>query len=270
MAIIITEINIYPIKSLGGISLQEAEVEDRGLRYDRRWVLADSENVFMTQRENEQMALIDVAIESDGLRISHRKKAIAPLKVPFLPQTDDNIMITIWDDVVRGIRVSDEADAWFTEVLDKETHLVYQPDDSFRPTDPRYSITQEEHTSFADAYPILIIGQSSLDFLNEKLEEKIEMKRFRPNLVFTGGEAHDEDNFRYFRLGSTRLAGVKLCARCVLITINPETAEKGKEPLKTLSQYRKDGNKILFGQNLLVVEKGKIALGDEIVLEEIV
>jgi uncharacterized protein YcbX len=267
MALIITEINIYPIKSLGGISLESAQVEDRGLQYDRRWVLADSESMFMTQRENEQMALIDVDIESDGLIVSHRKKNIAPLKVTFEPQTDDNRMITIWDDVVRGVRVSDEADAWFTEVLEKETHLYYQPDDSIRPTDPKYSITQEEHTSFSDAYPILIIGQASLDFLNDKLDEKIEMKRFRPNLVFSGGEAHDEDQFRYFQVGDAKLVGVKLCARCVLTTINPETAKKGKEPLKTLAQYRKNGNKILFGQNLLVVEKGHIKVGDEIVLE---
>ncbi|RYU96626.1 MOSC domain-containing protein [Emticicia agri] len=267
MAIIITEINIYPIKSLGGISLQTAEVEDRGLQYDRRWVLADGGNIFMTQRENEQMALIEVSIESDGLKVSHRKKDIAPLKVPFEPETNDNRMITIWDDVVRAIRVNDEADAWFTEVLGKETHLYYQPDDSIRLTDPKYSITHEEHTSFSDAYPVLIIGQSSLDFLNEKLEEKMEMKRFRPNLVFSGGEPHDEDNFRYFQVGEARLVGVKLCARCVLTTINPETAERGKEPLKTLTQYRRNGSKILFGQNLLVVEKGKIALGDEIILE---
>jgi len=267
MAIIITEINIYPIKSLGGISLKEAEVQDRGLQYDRRWVLADAENMFRTQRENEQMALIDVALTPEGLIVSHRKKAIVPLKVPFEPQTEDNRMITIWDDVVRGVRVSDEADAWFTEVLGKETYLYYQPDDSTRPTDPRYSITHEEHTSFADAYPLLIIGEPSLDFLNAKLDEKMEMKRFRPNLVFSGGEPHDEDKFRYFSAGSARFAGVKLCARCVLTTINPETAKKGKEPLKTLAQYRKNGNKILFGQNLLVVEKGKITVGDEIILE---
>jgi uncharacterized protein YcbX len=267
MAIIITEINIYPIKSLGGISLKSAQVEDRGLQYDRRWVLADSENRFMTQRENEQMALIDVAVENDGLKVSHRHNTIAPLKVPFEPQTDDNRMITIWDDVVRAIRVSEEADAWFTGVLGKETHLYYQPDDSIRLTDPKYSITHQEHTSFSDAYPILILGQASLDFLNDKLDEKMEMKRFRPNLVFSGGEAHDEDRFRYFRVGEARLAGVKPCARCVLTTINPETGEKGKEPLKTLTQYRKDGNKILFGQNLLVVEKGEIKIGDEIVLE---
>ncbi|WP_259014000.1 MOSC domain-containing protein [Emticicia fluvialis] len=267
MAKILTEINIYPIKSLGGISLQEAQVEDRGLQYDRRWVLADGDNVFRTQRENEQMALIDVAIEADGLRVSHRKLAIAPLKVPFTPQTDDTRMITIWDDTVKAVRVSNEADVWFTEVLGNETYLYYQPDDSIRPTDPKYSITHEEHTSFADAYPLLLVGQASLDLLNGKLDEPIGMKRFRPNLVFSGGEPHEEDNLRFFSLGNARLAGVKPCARCVLTTINPETAEKGKEPLKTLNQYRRNGNKILFGQNILVIEKGKIRIGDEILPE---
>ncbi|WP_305952130.1 MOSC domain-containing protein [Emticicia oligotrophica] len=265
MAFIVSEITIYPIKSLGGISLQEAQVEERGFQHDRRWVLADENNVFITQRQNEQMALIDVQLTSDGLVVSHRVKQIAPLSVPFEPQTAEQQMITIWDDIVRGIRVSDEVDAWFTTVLDKKCALFYQPNDSVRLTDPKYSITQKEHTSFADGYPILVIGQSSLDELNGKLEEPITMKRFRPNLVFTGGEAHIEDSWKYFHVGSAQLVGVKPCARCVLTTINPETAEKGKEPLRTLTQYRNVNNKILFGQNLLVVETGKISVGDEII-----
>lgn len=266
MPFIVSEITIYPIKSLGGISLQEALVEERGLQYDRRWVLADENNVFITQRQNEQMALIDVAMTEDGLRVNHRLKTKAPLKIPFVPQTIEEQEITIWDDVVRGIRVSDEADAWFSAVLGKKCSLFYQPDDSIRLTDPKYSITKEEHTSFSDGYPILVIGQESLDELNAKLEEPVSMKRFRPNLVFTGGEAHVEDTWKYFNVGKTKMVGVKPCARCVLTTINPETAEKGKEPLKTLTQYRNMNNKILFGQNLLVVETGKISVGDELLM----
>ncbi len=266
MPLIITEINIYPIKSLGGISLQEAIVEDRGLQYDRRWVLADADNHFITQRENEGMALIDIKIENDGLRVWHRLKRVAPLTVPFLPQTTDNQMITIWDDVVNAIRVSDEVDAWFSLVLGMNCRLFYQPNESIRLTDAKYSITKNEHTSFADGYPILIIGQASLDNLNERLEEPVSMKRFRTNLVFSGGKPHEEDDWIYFNVGTAKLVGVKPCGRCVMTTINPETAEKGKEPLRTLNQYRKVGNKILFGQNLLVVEKGKITLGDVIQL----
>ncbi len=274
MSFIVSEITIYPIKSLGGISLQEAIVEQRGLQYDRRWVLADENNVFITQRQNEQMALIDVAITKTGLQVTHRLKRIASLQIPFEPQTvagggvPHQQQITIWDDVVSAIRVSDEADAWFTTVLGKKCSLFYQPDDSIRLTDPKYSITKEEHTSFSDGYPILVIGQASLDELNAKLEEPVSMKRFRPNLVFTGGEAHVEDTWRYFTVGDAKLVGVKPCARCVLTTINPETAEKGKEPLRTLTQYRNVNNKILFGQNLLVVETGKISVGDELLLLE--
>ncbi|MER0439148.1 MOSC N-terminal beta barrel domain-containing protein [Emticicia sp. W12TSBA100-4] len=266
MSFIVSEITIYPIKSLGGISLQHAVVEERGLQYDRRWVLADENNVFITQRQNEQMAMIDVAIEETGLRVTHRLKRIAPLQIPFVPETTEQQQITIWDDVVRGIRVSDEADAWFTTVLGKKCSLFYQPDDSIRLTDPKYSITKEEHTSFSDGYPILVIGQASLDELNAKLEEPVSMKRFRPNLVFIGGEAHVEDTWKYFTVADAKLVGVKPCARCVLTTINPETAEKGKEPLRTLTQYRNVNNKILFGQNLLVVETGKVSVGDEILM----
>ncbi len=266
MPLIVTEITIYPIKSLGGISLQSAIVEERGLQHDRRWVLADEQNRFMTQRDNEQMALIDVSVEPDGLKVSHRLKKIAPLIVPFKPQTTDNQIITIWDDAVNAIRVNDEADAWFSAVIGKKCHLFYQPDNSIRLTDPRYSITKEEHTSFSDGYPILIIGQASLDNLNERLDEKITMKRFRTNLVFSGGEAHEEDEWKYFKVGDTKLVGVKPCARCIMTTINPETAEKGKEPLRTLNKYRNFGNKILFGQNLLVVETGRVSVGDLIEL----
>jgi uncharacterized protein YcbX len=266
MPFIVSEITIYPIKSLGGISLQEALVEERGLQYDRRWVLADESNFFITQRQNEQMALIDVSMAENGLRVNHRLKTKAPLMIPFVPQTIEEQEITIWDDVVLGIRVSDEADSWFSAVLSKKCSLFYQPDDSIRLTDPKYSITKEEHTSFSDGYPILVIGQASLDELNAKLEEPVSMKRFRPNLVFTGGEAHIEDSWKYFTVGKAKMVGVKPCARCVLTTINPETAEKGKEPLRTLTQYRNMNNKILFGQNLLVVETGKISVGDEILM----
>ena len=267
MPLIITEITIYPIKSLGGISLQSAIVEDRGLQHDRRWVLADEDNRFMTQRENESMALIEVKLTDEGLQVWHRMKKIAPLLIPFDPQTvaggePHSQQITIWDDVVSAISVSDEADAWFSMILGKKCRLFYQPDESIRLTDPKYSITKEEHTSFSDGYPILIIGQASLDNLNERLEEKMSMKRFRTNIVFSGGQAHEEDNWNYFSAGTAKFVGVKPCARCVMTTINPETAVKGKEPLRTLSEYRKVGNKILFGQNLLVVEKGKIAVGD--------
>jgi uncharacterized protein YcbX len=122
------------------------------------------------------------------------------------------------------------------------------------------------NVSFADGYPLLIIGQASLDGLNARLTEPLPMNRFRPNLVFTGGEPHEEDNWSDFRVGTISFRGVKPCGRCVMTTIDQQTAEKGGEPLKTLATYRKNGHKILFGQNLVALSTGKIRVGDRIEL----
>ncbi|WP_431292514.1 MOSC domain-containing protein [Pedobacter sp. P26] len=129
--------------------------------------------------------------------------------------------------------------------------------------DPRYA-SNNEVVSFADGYPCLLIGQSSLDGLNEKLQSSIKMDRFRPNFVFTGGTPHIEDRFNTFYIGETLFSAVKPCSRCVLITIDQQTGEKGQEPLRTLAGYRTINKKILFGQNLLHQSSGIISVGDEL------
>ncbi|HYG01540.1 MAG TPA: MOSC domain-containing protein, partial [Chryseosolibacter sp.] len=171
---------------------------------------------------------------------------------------------TIWNDIVD---VHPHADPvvheWFSQRLGFPCKLVAFPEENERPVDADYSIN-DEHVSLADAYPFMIIGQRSLDMLNTKLKDAVPMNRFRPNFVFTGGEAHDEDSWREFTIGSNRFAGVKLCARCVLTTVNQDTAEKGTEPLYTMSTYRKVGNKVLFGQNLVALDFGTVKVGDTI------
>ena len=117
------------------------------------------------------------------------------------------------------------------------------------------------------AYPVLIIGQSSLDDLNQRMKEPLPMNRFRPNIVFTGGEPYEEDGWKNFRIGQNRFVGVKPCSRCVLTTVNQDTGKKGIEPLATLSTYRMRNNKVYFGQNLIPLDHNEIAEGDEIVLE---
>ena len=132
--------------------------------------------------------------------------------------------------------------------------------------DPRYEVNHEQ-VSLADAYPFLIIGQSSLDDLNSRLTESLPMNRFRPNFVFTGGEPFEEDTWRNFSIGSTRFVGVKMCARCPLPTVNQDTAERGAEPLKTLSTYRKRDNKVYFGQNLVALDHNSVSVGDTITIQ---
>lgn len=252
----LSEIWIYPIKSLGGISLNSALVTKRGLEHDRRWMLVDENNVFLTQRKFPEMALLQVEIEANGLKVSHKTKSKGMVKIPFDAQPLEHLEVEIWDDKCVAYTVSEIANEWFSTVLNQKCRLVYMPEDSLRQLDRRYA-KEGDITGFSDGYPILILGESALDYLNEKLAESVPMNRFRPNLVFKGGEPNEEDNWQEFEIGEATFYGVKPCARCVMTTINQDNGTVGKEPLKTLATYRKDGNKILFGQNVIPKNVGK-------------
>jgi uncharacterized protein YcbX len=264
----ISELYIYPIKSLGGISLTEAVVEARGLRYDRRFMLVEPNGDFMTQRTNHQMALLDVAIgQNDVLRVWHRQRPNdvleLPLRVPVQDTTVNQewLKVNIWDSAdVPALAVSEEADRWFSRVLDKTCRLVFMPETTHRAVDPAYA-RQDDAVSFADGYPYLLIGQASLDTLNQRLADPITMQRFRPNIVVSGSLPYEEDAWQHFRVGGMDFYGVKPCARCVLTTLDPETGKPGKEPLRTLSTYRQWKHKILFGQNVLAKPTGGLVLG---------
>lgn len=253
----LSEIWIYPIKSLGGISLESATIEHRGLQYDRRWMLVDEKGVFLTQRNHKVMALLQVRLVDGGLEISHKLEEFSPLFIPFDAQPLERLKVQVWDDECDAYTISNDINHWFSNVLGVNCRLVYMPDDSYRQVDRRFA-SEGDITSFSDGYPILIIGQKALDKLNGKLQEAIPMNRFRPNLVFTGGQANEEDTWKEFRIGKTSFFGVKPCARCVVTTINQDNGTTSAEPLKTLSTYRKKENKILFGQNVIAQRIGDV------------
>lgn len=259
----LSEIWIYPIKSLGGIRLRSSRVLGKGLAFDRRWMLVDDTNTFLSQRVNAELALFKLQPTATGFTISFREESVElSNEIEFLPE---KINARVWDDTVLVHEVSKEHSRWFSEQLGFNCKLVTFPEEHERKIDPRYA-TENDHVSLADGYPFLIIGQTSLDELNSRLAEPILMNRFRPNLVFTGGAPFEEDAWSYFTIGKNRFKGVKPCARCVLITVNQENAEKGKEPLATLSMYRKRDNKIYFGQNVLAIDYYEIHEGDEITI----
>ncbi|WP_221394225.1 MOSC domain-containing protein [Dyadobacter sp. NIV53] len=261
----LSEIWIYPVKSLSGIRLTHAEVEEKGLKYDRRWMIIDENGVFVTQRSFHKMALIDVELLSDSLVLSYRPENNNQISVPFQPISANPLTVTIWDDETDALTVSDEADKWLSDVLERNVRLVIMPESAERKADPRYA-KNEENVSFADGFPFLIISQASLDQLNSRLAEPIEMKRFRPNFVVTGTTPHEEDGWKSVQIGNIQFDIVKPCARCVLTTVDPETGGKGPEPLKTLATYRRVNNKILFGQNVVARDFGKINEGDRLIL----
>lgn len=263
----LSEINIYPIKSLGGISLNEAEIEDKGLQHDRRWMLIDEEGTFITQRKHFELALLQVDIAENIMTVSHKKNLNHAISFSIDEETGESISVTVWDDRSTGFEVNTKVSNWFSEFLKMKVRLVKMASADRRLVDQRYA-SNNETVSFADGYPCLLIGQSSLNGLNEKLSMPIRMDRFRPNFVFTGGIPHVEDNFSTFFLGDVLFSAVKPCARCVLITIDQQNGLKGQEPLRTLAGYRTAGKKILFGQNLIHKGSGIIRLGDELRIEE--
>jgi uncharacterized protein YcbX len=260
---VLSEINIYPIKSLGGISLEKAQLEEKGLQYDRRWMLVDEEGMFITQRKYFELALLEVNIVGGRLVVSHKTSPDLNISFSLNEDTGEHIPVVIWNDTSTGLEVSKAVSEWFSDFLKFNVKLVKMPLVEKRLVDPRYA-SNDEVVSFADGYPCLLIGQSSLDGLNEKLKDPIRMDRFRPNFVFMGGVPHIEDSFKTFYIGKTLFSAVKPCARCVLITIDQQTGEKGQEPLRTLAGYRTINKKIMFGQNLLHQQSGVIRVGDEL------
>jgi uncharacterized protein YcbX len=265
--LLVQDIFIYPIKSLGGIRLMEADVEERGFRYDRRWMLVDAEGVFVTQRVYPQLALLGVNLNASGLEVFHKKDPLNRIEVPFDLAMGPELMVTVWDDQVVAKTVATHLNSWFSDFLGFSVSLVVMPETSHRKVDPRYAV-QGESVSFADGMPYLIIGQESLNELNARLEFPVSMDRFRPNLVFSGGSPFLEDQLRTIKIGNLPFQIVKPCARCVLITVDQQSGKQGKEPLKTLSTYRSVNNKVYFGQNVVALSVGKIRIGDPIQLQE--
>ncbi|MBA4124017.1 MAG: MOSC domain-containing protein [Acidobacteria bacterium] len=264
---ILSEINIYPIKSLSGISLNNAVVEKRGLQLDRRWMLIDEKQNFLTQRNFPKMATVSVEILENGLRVSLNNDELV---IPLEPNTNETESVKIWSSRCRAQVYEDNINEWFSDALKTNCRLVLMPAETKRKVSYFYAVHKDDVVSFADAYPFLLIGESSLADLNSRLKNPVPMNRFRPSFVVSGADAFAEDGWRRIRIGDVVFHLVKPCARCVVTTIDQSNgAKQGVEPLKTLASFRipkrSIKKKILFGQNLIAENVGKIVnVGDAV------
>ena len=267
----ISQLFIYPIKSLRGISLSSSMVTDRGLQYDRRWMLVDANNSFLTLREYPKMTLLKVELLRDGLKIESLENSESNFRIHFDAEEDDLERVTIWNATVEAKRVGKEADNWFSEMIGGYCKLVFMPESSMRPVDTTSGYApKEKFTSFADAYPFLMLGEASMDDLNSRMKVPQSINRFRPNIVFSGGDPYQEDTMEDFTIGDIQFTGLENCARCPIPTIDPETGvfNTDKEPIRTLSKFRLRNKNIEFGRNVVHKGTGIIAVDDEIVLTE--
>lgn len=257
----LTQIHVYPVKSLAGFQVVNWPVDDRGLLYDRKWMLIDENNLFLSQRRLPAMALIHTRIGVNQLILS------APgqndLTLPLHPQYGEALTVEIWGDRCLARTVDSLADDWLSRFLGQACRLVYQPDDSVRPVDPRYA-RPDDTTGFSDGFPLLIVSENSLNSLNQALAEPVSMERFRPNLVVNGCKAYEEDRWRRIAIGDIGFRLPKPCSRCSVPAINPVTATVEKEPLLTLNRLRRWDGKIYFGQNALHDNNGTLKVGDPV------
>lgn len=263
----ISQLFVYPIKSLGGVTVTTSEITNKGLKYDRRWMLVDDHLSFITQREFPEMALLKVEIGNGFLTISDKIFNTPDLIIPFDEFDNRQYDVTIWNAVCRANGTRKDIDQWFSDTLKTKCRLMYMPDESMRPVDTTSGYApKEKFTSFADAYPFLMLSQESLNDLNTRLQAPVSIDRFRPNLVFTGATPYFEDELEDFIINEVKFTGLENCARCTVIGINQDNATISKEPLKILSTYRRRGNNVYFGRNIVHSGIGKISVGDKIIV----
>jgi len=256
---ILSNLTYYPIKACRGFDVLESRVERMGLADDRRMMVVTLDGEFLTQREHAKLALVTPTLKNDSVTLS------APNfdSIHFAIQKSGTpTTVNIWKSKsVRAIDQGDESAQWFSDWLGTSVRLVHVDKNFKRKLNPDYAISDADHTGFADGYPILIISEESLLDLNSKLDSALPMNRFRPNIVVQNCAPFAEDTWKRIRIGSVEMALVKPCPRCEVTTIDKETLERNKEPLKTLATYRKQQGGAMFGMNVIPLNEGEIKVG---------
>ena len=259
LMIALASLTYYPIKACRGFDVDSSLVTRMGLERDRRMMLVTPEGHFLTQREHPRLALVTPTLNEgvvtlsapgfDSIRVGIRTSGAA-------------CPVDIWKSKgVAAIDQGEEAAQWFSDWLCASVRLVHIADGFIRKVSADHAVHADDHTGFADGYPILLISEESLADLNARLATPVPMNRFRPNIVVRGCDAFAEDSWKRIRIGDVGMAVVKPCARCVVTTIDKETLVTDKQPLKTLSAFRRKVGGAMFGQNVIPLNGGRLNVG---------
>jgi uncharacterized protein YcbX len=214
---------------------------------------------FLTQREYPKLALVTPGQSGDTVTLSAPEFDSIRFNIQ---KSGATTLVNIWKSKgVQAVDQGDETAQWFSDWLGTSVRLVHIADGFVRKVSPDYAVTPDDHTGFADGYPILIISEESLSGLNSRMGTSIPMNRFRPNIVVKGCEPFAEDAWKRIKIGEVEMALVKPCARCVVTTIDKDTLAKSKEPLKTLNKFRKHELGAIFGMNVIPLNEGRLKLG---------
>lgn len=270
----VQSLHIYPIKSTAGITLSHSWVDDFGLSFDRRFVITDLDGQFITARTQPTLCLIQCHLSPDGLVLTAPN--MPQLEINFARFSEQYHQVTVWKDQVNALYCHQIYDRWFSEYLNLPCQLHF-----FGEKSSRQVKNSENQVGFADGYPLLLISQASLDDLNNRMAQRqsakgnvesnvnASMTQFRPNIVVNDTTAFAEDNWHHIKVGEVEFEITKPCSRCVFTTIDPENGQKHpeQEPLSTLKSYRQvEKGDVMFGQNLIPLNKGQVKQGDKITI----
>jgi hypothetical protein len=248
----VTEINLYPVKSMRGTSVREALVCSNGLENDRCWMLVDGEGKKITQRECPRLALLLPRVESGGLRVQVPGTSDIVVALDRVAWGEELLTVDLWGHAHTGVVAAGAINRAFSEATGMSCRLLW--------------LGQDGDVPFHDDAPLLAISQTSLDELNRRLPEPIPMNRFRPSVVVAGSEPFEEDGWQRIAIGETEFAAVKQCVRCAITTVDQaEGVFRGPEPLKTLATFRRMEQNVAFGAYFRPqTAGGRIRVGDQL------
>ncbi|MFK7821620.1 MAG: MOSC domain-containing protein [Planctomycetaceae bacterium] len=248
----------YPIKSCAGTRLDSVALTATGLEHDRTLMLIHEDGKFVTQREVPELCLIRPRIVGHESHVT----ASGSDDLIFTPnRIGEPVGTSVWGDDVQAVAQESAVNEWFSDFLKTNVRLVAMHESFKRQVDAAFA-EPKDIVEFADGLAVLLISEASLADLNAKLDAPVAMDRFRPNIVITGCEPHAEDFWKEIAIGDISMSGVKPCARCSMVAVDQASGNRGVEPTKTLAEYRRFQNGVMFGMNMVHHGIGTISIGD--------
>lgn len=255
-ALRLRELWIYPVKSVAGVRLRSAEVVERGLAGDRRYMVVSPDGRFLTQREQPALATLRAEPTPRGLSL----RAPGGARIEVDPERGEPREVTVWGDAVAARDLGAGPARLLSEHLGVEARLVYMPGSTRRPADREHA-REDDVVSFADGFPFLLTSTASLAALDERLEEPVDMRRFRPNLVVEGAAPFAEDDWARIEIGPITFLGSKPCSRCAIVDVDPDRGVRDGRVLPELNRFRKVDRQVIFGVNLVHDGRGRLEEG---------
>lgn len=264
MTLQVSQLFHFPVKSFKGISLDQMEIDQFGPKWDRRFMLVDNTGRFVTQRQSALMGQIQASVENNVLNLGYAGEQ-KTINLPEITQYEQYKTVTVWGDDVNARVIDGDVNSWLSDILQRDVQLCFMDSDTHRQVDLDYAQPGDQ-TSFADGFPFLIISQASIDFLSNELGRTLSAERFRPNILVSGCEAFAEDQWKRISINNIEFDIVKPCSRCVIPTLDLKTVQKQPDVMQVMLKHRKQGKKVMMGQNALHRNKGVLSVGQEVII----